>query len=121
MDFEQAIVDTIVREFFKANPGGNDSTGNLYYLNSPATSVALALFEKRKDDILAAVTKELDVDALAKSISAKIVTGLTDRGWLGSYQGDQFTNDLRKAVIDKVAASQAEALMASLPPVSSDG
>jgi hypothetical protein len=120
MDFEQAIIDAIVREFFKVNPGGNVSNGNLYYINSPATSVALALFEKRKDDILAAVTKELDVDALAKSISAKIVTGLTDRGWLGSYQGDQFTNDLRKAVIDKVAATQAQALMESLPRLPAD-
>lgn len=114
MDFEEAIVAGIVEQFFQSRPGSTDQYGTVTWTPPPALNMALHLFDKRKDEILAAVSANLDVDTLAAKIAQRVADDLEPKPhWMGD-RGSGLRDAIRAAVIDKIAQAQADQIRAEM-------
>lgn len=122
MNFEEAIVNKIVEEFFKPQPGMTSQmqTDGTYapllsYYPAPATSVIVALYKAKETEILDAITKTFDMDVLAQQIADKLLISLQEvrPSWSSSSTyGEQFQKDVRAKVIDQLAKIQIDAILA---------
>lgn len=111
--FERAIVDAIANQFFESKPSHTDpSTGQVYFNQAPAWNLASQLFRNNETKIMEKVIERLDIDALATKVSEQVIIKLTEKEGVWGHRNDvpQFRNDLRAAVIDKLAEAEADAI-----------
>jgi hypothetical protein len=122
VDFEQAIVDAIVTNFFQPQPFPSLTTGpdgmavsTVGWGAPPAQPMALAIYESHKNEILAAVVASLDADLVAGQVTKRILTDLleTRPSWSSQpTKGEQFRKEVRLRVIEKLADLKVLAVLA---------
>jgi len=111
--FEDAIIDGIVAQFFQPRQTSIDPNGFIQYAAPPAVNVIIALWDKRKEEIIKAISANLDVDAVAEQIAARVIVELTATPrWGNTLPGVR--EKIEKAFIDKVAEQQADEFRAKM-------
>lgn len=116
MDFEQAIINAIALKFFESPASSTDSNGITYYNSAPSTGMIQQLFNFKREDILAAVVEQFDIDDFAKKLANKLKEELLTNssnyhsGWWGS--SEKLKEDIRIATINKLAEQQVDIIKA---------
>ena len=122
MDFEQAITEGIVKQFFAPQPYSyQDSTGQYVYGMTvpPSGAIVTQLFQANQAKILQAVIDSMDIDALGTAVADKVVTALGTEPKKNSWNrteadklGEQMRKEIHERVVSIVAQRQADRIMA---------
>lgn len=122
MDFQQAIIDGIVQQFFKPTiTGFNQQTNEPFYGSSGAATLSQTFFQQNRQVITERVIAKLKVEDVADMVYKKLLEDLkakdTGYGYGVSYDSvrakKEFNESVRKQVVKLVAQAQAAKMMAA--------
>ena len=106
-DFEDKIVEAIVRQWFEPKQQINEY-GTVIYTATPATYVAAELLRSKQEDIVKAIVAKLDLKKLTTEVADNFYKKITSYDRWDTSTATEF----QKLVSDKLATMMAEKIMA---------